>query len=113
MAKHGYVASRSGWFSERSAAYLASGRPVVVEDAGFRTWLPAGAGVLAFTTPEEALAGIEAVTRDYAAHGRAAREIATAHFDARVVLAALVARALAPERSAGGGEGAAAARGAN
>lgn len=101
VAKHGYVASRSGWFSERSAAYLASGRPVVVEDAGFTTWLPAGSGVLAFATPEEALAGIEAVTRDYAAHGRAAREIAAGYFDARVVLDALVGAALHPERRTG------------
>jgi hypothetical protein len=111
VAKQGYVVSRSGWFSERSAAYLASGRPVVVEDAGFTTWLPAGGGVLAFTTPEEALAGIEAVTRDYAAHGRAAREIAAAHFDARAVLATLLARALASGRSDGGAERPAGARG--
>lgn len=98
VAKHGYVVSRSGWFSERSAAYLASGRPVLVEDTGFTTWLPAGSGVVAFRTPEEALAGVEAVTRDYAAHCRAAREIAAGYFDARLVLGALVERALHAER---------------
>src|SRR5262249_4053715 len=48
VAKHGYVVSRSGWFSERSASYLASGRPVVVQDTGFSDWLPTGRGVLAF-----------------------------------------------------------------
>jgi len=111
VAKHGYVVSRSGWFSERSAAYLASGRPVVVEDSGFTTLLPAGRGILAFSTPEEALAGIEAVTRDYAAHCRAAREIAADYFDARVVLGALVTQALHPQRGAARGEHTADSRG--
>ncbi len=82
-----------------------------LEDAGFTTWLPTGSGVLAFATPEEALAGIEAMTRDYAAHGRAAREIAAGYFDARVVLDALVGAALHPERRAGCGERTAAPRG--
>jgi hypothetical protein len=75
VAKHGYVVSRSGWFSERSASYLASGRPVVVQDTGFSDWLQTGAGVIAFRTPEEALAGIEEVNRRYEFHCRAARAI--------------------------------------
>jgi hypothetical protein len=51
VAKHGYVISRSGWFSERSAAYLASGRPVVTQETGFSDWLEVGSGVMPFTTP--------------------------------------------------------------
>lgn len=96
VAKHGYVAARSGWFSERSAAYLASGRPVVVQDTGFRAWLRADMGILPFSSPDEALAAIEAVERDYAAQCRAARAVAEQYFDARQVLPALLAQAMQP-----------------
>ena len=94
VAKEGYVVSRSGWFSERSAAYLASGRPVVVQDTGFSNWLPAGRGVLAFQNPEEALAGIDSVNSDYQAHCRAARALAEEHFDAGKVLPRLLEQTL-------------------
>jgi hypothetical protein len=94
VAKHGYVVTRSGWFSERSAAYLASGRPVVVQDTGFSNWLPAGRGVLAFQNPEEALAGIDSVNSDYQAHCRAARALAEEHFDAGKVLPRLLEQTL-------------------
>lgn len=97
VAKHGYVAARSGWFSERSAAYLASGRPVVVQETGFSTWLRADRGVLPFNSPEQALGAIQAVERDYAAHCRAAREVAAEYFDARRVLPALIACVMQPE----------------
>ena len=90
VAKHGYVVSYSGWFSERSAAYLASGRPVVVQDAGFSEWIETGSGVLSFNTPEEALAGIEDINRRYEFHCRAARAVAEEYFDARKVLRRLV-----------------------
>lgn len=93
VAKHGYVVSRSGWFSERSANYLASGRPVVVQDTGFSGHLPVGEGLLAFSEPEEALGGIEAVRSRPAAHARAARAIAEEHFAADRVLADLLERA--------------------
>jgi hypothetical protein len=93
VAKHGYVTSRSGWFSERSAAYLASGRPVVTQQTGFSDWLPAGAGLLTFETIDEALAGMEAIDADYENHCRAARELAEAFFDARKVLTHLLERA--------------------
>jgi hypothetical protein len=93
VAKHGYVVSRSGWFSERSAAYLASGRPVVTQETGFSTWLPTGAGVLAFSSPDEAVSCIEEVERRHDFHSRRAREIAEAHFDSRTVLASLVEEA--------------------
>ena len=55
VAKHGYVVTRSGWFSERSACYLASGRPVVVQETGFSDCLQTGLGIVPFCTPEEAL----------------------------------------------------------
>lgn len=86
VAKHGYVVSRSGWFSERSVAYLASGRPVVVQDTGFTRWLHADGGVLAFTSPEEALAQLEALNGSYDAHCRLAREVALEYFQSEKVL---------------------------
>jgi hypothetical protein len=90
VAKHGYVISRSGWFSERSAAYLASGRPVLLQDTGFSDWLPTGAGVIPFSTPQEALAGVQEISRRYAFHCQAARAIAEEYFDARQVLSHLL-----------------------
>jgi len=96
VAKAGYVDSWSGWFSERSAGYLASGRPVLVQDTGFTDWLPTGEGALAFRTPEEAVAGVEALDRRYEHHCRVARELAQEYFDARKVLAALVEDAWSP-----------------
>lgn len=98
VAKQGYVVSRCGWFSERSAAYLASGRPVLLQETGFSEWLPSGAGVLAFRTPEEALAGIDEINSRYEFHCRAAREIAAAYFDARTTLAPLIERAMSGQR---------------
>jgi hypothetical protein len=98
VAKHGYVVARSGWFSERSAAYLASGRPVALQDTGFSDWLPTGRGVLAFSNAEEALVATECLGVDYDAHCRAARAIAEEYFDARKVLPQLLE--LAFDRSA-------------
>ncbi|WP_217914439.1 hypothetical protein [Miltoncostaea marina] len=94
VAKGGYVTGRSGWFSCRSACYLACGRPVVVQDTGFAPSPPAGLGVLAFDSADGALAAIEAVVADPARHARAAREIAAEWFDAGRVLGALVEDAL-------------------
>ncbi|MBI2952839.1 MAG: hypothetical protein HYY30_00880 [Chloroflexi bacterium] len=96
VAKHGYVISHSGWFSERSACYMASGRPVLLQETGFSDWLPGGTGVVPFTTPEGALAGIEDIHSRYASHCRAARQIAEEYFDARKVLPSLIARAVRP-----------------
>jgi hypothetical protein len=100
VAKHGYVASRSGWFSERSACYLASGRPALVQETGFSDWLPTGKGLLRFRTCEEALAGIDEIAGRLAFHARTAREIAAAHFDARQVLAELVEHSLGLQEGA-------------
>jgi hypothetical protein len=94
VAKHGYIASHSGWFSERSAAYLASGRPVVVEDTGFGECLPSGAGLFSFQNADEAAAAVEKINRRYEYHQTAAREIAEECFDARKVLGSLLDRAM-------------------
>lgn len=96
VAKHGYVISRSGWFSERTACYLACGKPVVVQDTAFSQHLPVGAGLHSFTCPEEALAGLEAILADYPKQCREARAIAETYFDSRGVLGDLIQRALAP-----------------
>jgi hypothetical protein len=90
VAKNAYVASRSGWFSTRSAAYLAQGKPVVVQDTSFRKYYPVGEGLLAFTTLEEAVSAIESVESDYHRHCDAARSIAENRFAAERVLTELL-----------------------
>lgn len=94
VAKHGYVTTGCGWFSDRSAGYLASGRPVVVQDTGFSRFLPVGQGLLAFRTPAEAAAGVREVERNYPEHCKAARELAGQFFDAGKVLGDLLDRAM-------------------
>ncbi len=86
VAKETYVKARTGWFSCRSACYLASGRPVVTQDTGWTAHLPAGRGLLAFDTLEEAADALRRVEGDPAAHARAARALAEEHFDSRRVL---------------------------
>lgn len=98
VAKHAYVASRSGWFSCRSACYLALGVPVVVQDTGFRRVIPTGRGVLAFATPDEAVDAIARVAADPAGHAAAAREIAHEYFEATRVLRRLLDQAQAGAR---------------
>lgn len=93
VAKNGYVSGRSGWFSCRSACYLAAGKPVVVQDTGFSTILPVGTGLLTFTTFEQAVEAIKSVTRDYERHSRAARSIAEEYFDSNRVLTRLLSHA--------------------
>jgi hypothetical protein len=85
VAKDQNVRLRSGWFSDRDACYLASGKPVVAQDTGFSNVLPTGCGLLAFQSQEEALEAIETVNSDYAAHCRAARQIAEHYFEAKAV----------------------------
>jgi hypothetical protein len=91
VAKEGYVKSRSGWFSCRSACYLALGRPCVLEDTGWSAHYPTGDGLFAFDTMEQAVAAIEEINADYAYHSAEARRIAEEMFDARHVLGALLA----------------------
>jgi hypothetical protein len=86
VAKHTYVANRTGWFSDRTECYLASGRPALVQDTGWTAHVPAGDGVLAFSTMDEALAGIDRINSQYERHARCAQEIAREHFDATRVL---------------------------
>jgi hypothetical protein len=80
------VRLRSGWFSERSACYLAAGRPVITQDTGFGNVLPTGEGLFAFNSTDEAVAAFEEVNGDYARHGRAARAVAEEFFRAETVL---------------------------
>jgi hypothetical protein len=90
VAKLGYVASRCGWFSDRSVCYLASGRPVVAQDTGFSGWLPTGEGLFSYDTVNEAAAALEEVRRDYPRHRRAARALAEDVFDSDRVLRELL-----------------------
>ena len=90
-AKGLYVGSRSGWFSDRSACFLAAGRPVVVQDTGIRELLPAGSGLFAVSTVEEAADAIRQIRSDYRRHSTIARQIALDHFDARRVLSPMLA----------------------
>jgi hypothetical protein len=90
IAKNLYVDTRSGWFSDRSACYLASGRPVLAQDTGLEGLLPCGEGLVTFSSLEEAVAGVGEITGDYERHSRAARAIATEHFAAERVLQRLL-----------------------
>jgi hypothetical protein len=92
IAKQGYVVSRSGWFSDRSACYLAAGRPVLAQETGFSRYLPTGEGLLVFTTLEEAAEGVRRILADPARHRRNARRLAEEHLDADRVLAGLIDR---------------------
>jgi hypothetical protein len=93
VAKHGYVASQCGWFSERTACYLATGRPAVVQDTGFSCKLPCGTGLWAFADAVAAIDAIENINANYDAECRRARELAAAYFDSRKVLASLLEQA--------------------
>jgi glycosyltransferase involved in cell wall biosynthesis len=104
IAKEGYVESRCGWFSDRSACYLASGRPVVAQDTGFPRHLPVGEGLIPFSSTEEAAAAIETVASDYGRHAKAARALAESFFDSKTVLGRLLEQvgattAIAPDES--------------
>jgi hypothetical protein len=91
-AKHGYVTTRSGWFSDRSVCYLAAGRPVILQDTGFSDWLPTGVGVLPFRNADEALGAIDKVRRDYPRHQAAAQALSREVFSHNTVLSNLLDR---------------------
>jgi hypothetical protein len=100
VAKSTYVRTASGWFSDRTACFLAAGRPTVVQDTGWSDHLPTGAGLFAFRDTEEARAGVESLLARPAAHEAAASELAREHFADDVVLPPLLARSMAkPARS--------------
>jgi hypothetical protein len=93
VAKHTYVATRSGWFSDRTECYLAAGRPAIVQDTAWTRHLPSGEGLIAFSTPEEAADAIARVDADYPRHAARAVEIAETHFEAGRVLSSMLERA--------------------
>jgi hypothetical protein len=90
IAKSGYVESRCGWFSDRSACYLASGRPVLAQDTRFAQSLPVGTGLLSFRGADEAIAAADDVCAHYEDHRTAARSIAEEHLDSDRVLKRLL-----------------------
>jgi hypothetical protein len=85
-AKDLYVRTRSGWFSDRSACYLAAGRPVITQRTGFEKFIPSDLGLVGFDNADEAVDAVRAVNADYPRHARAAREIACEYFDALKLL---------------------------
>ncbi len=91
IAKNIYVDTNSGWFSDRSACFLASGKPVLAQDTGFREDLPAGEGLIAFASLEEAVEGAKAIIGEYGRHSQAARALAEEFFDSRKVISGLLA----------------------
>jgi hypothetical protein len=93
VARDQYVRPRTGWFSDRSACYLAAGKPVITQNTGFDQVLPTGAGLLSYTDTATAAAALDAVEGDYEHHARAARELAEQHFAAERVLHDLLRRA--------------------
>ena len=90
FAKDQNIRLRSGWFSERSACYLAAGRPVITQDTGFGVTIPTGQGLFAFNTMDEIMAAFDAINSDYQKHSRAAKEIAEEYFRAETVLGKLL-----------------------
>lgn len=94
VAKEIYAGLPSGWFSDRSAAYLASGRPVVAQASGFDRWLPTGEGLFSFETLDQAAGALEQIDRDYGRHSAAAERLAADHFDSSRVLSDLLERVL-------------------
>jgi len=93
VTKDQVVRPRTGWFSDRSSAYLAAGRPVITQETGFSKFLPTGKGLFGFLTMEEILAAVDVIESDYEGSCRAAREIAAEYFAAEKVLGSLMARA--------------------
>lgn len=90
VAKQAYVATRSGWFSDRSTCFLASGRPVLHQDTGCGEWLPVGEGILLFSDMDSLLAALDSLDSHYETHARAARAIAEEYFEASTVLAKML-----------------------
>jgi hypothetical protein len=86
VAKGAYAETQSGWFSDRTTRYLASGKPAVVQDTGFRCNIPVGDGLLSFRNIDEAIGAVETIAADYAHHSAAARVLAEQCFDSEKVL---------------------------
>jgi hypothetical protein len=99
IAKNAYVESRSGWFSDRSAHYLASGKPVLAQSTAIEHALPTGRGLLTFENLEEAVAGVETINSNYEIHCRAARAFAEEFLDYRKVLPQMLEVCMSKELS--------------
>ncbi len=93
VARDQYVRPRTGWFSDRTACYLAAGRPVITQETGFSRHLSSGKGLFGFTTMEDIVQAIDAIEGDYAGHCRAARDVADEFFAAEKVVSSLMERA--------------------
>jgi hypothetical protein len=93
VARDQYVRPSTGWFSDRSACYLAAGRPVITQDTGFSKFLPTGKGLFGFHTMDDVLAAVDAIESDYEGNCRAAHEIAAEYFAAEKVVGSLMERA--------------------
>ncbi|ABK19221.1 hypothetical protein [Syntrophobacter fumaroxidans] len=93
VTKEQVVRPRTGWFSDRSASYLAAGRPVITQETGFSKYLPTGKGLFGFLTMDDILSAVDAIESDYEGACRAAREIAEEYFGAEKVLRSLMDRA--------------------
>jgi hypothetical protein len=93
VARDQYVRPRTGWFSDRSACYLAAGRPVITQETGFSKFIPTGNGLFAFSDMDGILAAVDTIESDYQSHSRAAREIAKEFFAGEVVVKSLLDRA--------------------
>jgi hypothetical protein len=102
-AKRSCMKFQNGWVSDRTLCYLASGKPVVVQDTGPSALLPNGAGMFRFTTAEQAAQAFEAINADYERHCRAARKLAETHFDAKQVVAKILSHALNGTKGASAG----------
>lgn len=96
ITKGTYVKGRSGWFSDRTASYLASGKPCLVQSTGIEHWLPVGQGLLTFSNVDEAVAGMQSINEDYATHCQAARDFAAEYLDYRKVLPPVLEACFAP-----------------
>src|SRR5256712_2865599 len=90
VARDQYVRPKTGWFSDRSACYLASGRPVITQETGFSKFLPTGKGLFGFSTMDDILAAVDEIESNYEENCRAAREIAVEYFDAVHVIGNLM-----------------------
>src|SRR5262245_49079069 len=93
VARDQYVRPNTGWFSDRTACYLAAGRPVITQETGFSKFIPCGRGLFGFRSMEEILVALDSIESDYAGHCRAAAEIAREYFAAERVLGSLMERA--------------------
>jgi hypothetical protein len=93
VAKDQYVRLNTGWFSDRSACYLAAGRPVITQETGFTKIYGGKAGLLSVQSVGEIADAVEQINRDYAKHSRAAYDLAREFFESEKVLKSILDRA--------------------